>query len=184
MKRPGMMIREVLRSAVRPPVTIRYPFVKAQVPKKFRGRLSFNPGSCIGCKICERDCPSAAINIKKIADKKFECDVDLARCIYCGQCVDSCPKKSLATTENFELAALNRETLKFHYQGQERSTHVVEEKPAAAKPATAVVAAKPPAPAAPANPAEAAKPVAEAAKVADAPKAAEAPKRAEPSNPQ
>lgn len=170
MKRPGMMIREVLRSAVKPPVTIRYPFVKANVPKKFRGRLSFNPGSCIGCKICERDCPSAAINIRKIADKKFECDVDLARCIYCGQCVDSCPKKSLATTENFELAALDRETLKFHYQGQEGSTHVVEEKPpsAAAKPAAA--------------PAATAKPVA-AAKTAEAPKVADAPKPADPPKP-
>jgi len=136
------------------------------VPKKFRGKLSFNPGSCIGCKICERDCPSAAINIRKIADKKFECDVDLARCIYCGQCVDSCPKKSLATTENFELASLTREALKFHYQGQEGSTHVVEEKPAAAKPAAA--------------PAAVAQPVADGVKTPEVPKAAEAPKPTDP----
>ena len=121
MKRPGMMIRQVLHSAMRKPVTVRYPFVKVEMPKRFRGKLAFNPASCIGCKICERDCPSAAINIRKVGDKKFECDVDLARCIYCGQCVDSCPKKSLATTEFFELAQLTRGKLKFVYKGQEGS---------------------------------------------------------------
>ena len=121
MKRPGRMIQQVLRSAMRRPVTVRYPFVKVEMPKRFRGKLAFNPASCIGCKICERDCPSAAINIRKVGDKKFECDVDLARCIYCGQCVDSCPKKSLATTEYFELAQLTRGKLKFVYKGQEGS---------------------------------------------------------------
>ena len=93
MKRPGKMLREVLRSAMHKPVTVRYPFVKIHMPEKFRGKLAFNPATCIGCKICERDCPSAAITIRKIADKKFECDIDLARCIYCAQCVDSCPRK-------------------------------------------------------------------------------------------
>ena len=145
MKRPGTMIREVLRSALRKPITVRYPFVKAHIPKRFRGKLAFNPASCIGCKICERDCPSAAINIRKVGDKKFECDVDLARCIYCGQCVDSCPKKSLATTEYFELAQLTRGKLKFVYKGQEGSLpEGISTAPAAA--AAPVVAAAPAAP--------------------------------------
>lgn len=174
MKRPGMMIREVLRSAMHRPVTIRYPFVKAHVPKRFRGKLAFNPASCIGCKICERDCPSAAINIRKIADKKFECDVDLARCIYCGQCVDSCPKKSLATTENFELAQLTRAALKCNYHGQEGSMPLLEE-PAAAKalpaaPKPAAVAASPATVAAPVNAPAAPSAVAPEPKPIDTPK--------------
>lgn len=172
MKRPGMMIREVLRSAMHRPVTIRYPFVKAQVPKRFRGKLAFNPASCIGCKICERDCPSAAINIRKVADKKFECEVDLARCIYCGQCVDSCPKKSLATTENFELAQLTRASLKCNYHGQEGSMPAIDESaakalPAAPKPVAAAVSVPAVAPAAPAA---ASIPVAPATKPIDTPK--------------
>lgn len=156
MKRPGMMLREVLKSAVNRPVTVRYPFVKANIPKRFRGKLAFNPASCIGCKICERDCPSNAINIRKVGDKKFECDVDLARCIYCGQCVDSCPKKSLGTTENFELAQLHRESLKCNYHGQEGSMPAVVEAPksapapaapkAAPAPAAATASAAPPKP--------------------------------------
>jgi formate hydrogenlyase subunit 6/NADH:ubiquinone oxidoreductase subunit I len=157
MKRPGIMFREVLRSAVRKPVTVRYPFVKVEMPPRFRGKLAFNPSTCIGCKICERDCPSAAITIRKIADKKFECDIDLAKCIYCAQCVDSCPRKSLATTEDFELAQLARGKLKVVYTGQSGGqptigsslAPVIVPPPApAAKPAAAV-AAKPAAPAPP-----------------------------------
>ncbi len=162
MKRPGTMIREVLRSATRKPLTVRYPFVKVHMPPKFRGKLAFNPSTCIGCKICERDCPSAAITIRKIADKKFECDIDLAKCIYCAQCVDSCPRKSLATTEDFELAQLSRGKLKVVYTGQSNGQATIGSSlspviaPPPAPPAPAPSAAKPAAPAAAAKPAAAA----------------------------
>ena len=59
-----------------------------------------------------KDCPSGAITIRKTADGKFECDIDLAKCIYCAQCVDSCPKKALEATCEFELASLDRDKLK------------------------------------------------------------------------
>ncbi len=78
------------------------------MPDKFRGRLEFFQERCIGCKICMRDCPSkGAIEIEKVAEKKFEAHFRLDRCIYCGQCVDSCPKDALATTKDFELADVN-----------------------------------------------------------------------------
>lgn len=148
MKRPGQMLREVLSSATRRPVTVRYPFVRPHIPQKFRGKLAFNAASCIGCHICERDCPSAAIVIRKVGDKKFEADIDLARCIYCAQCVDSCPKKSLWSTTDFELAQLDRSTLKVVYKGEPVATLTAA--PAAATPvalnaakAVPVAAAKP-----------------------------------------
>lgn len=156
MKRPGKMIREVLSSAMKKPVTVRYPFVRPHIPQKFRGKMAFNAASCIGCHICERDCPSAAIVIRKVADKKFEADIDLARCIYCGQCADSCPKKSLATTTEFELAQLTRATLKVVMRGQADAAATLA--PAAAAIPTATAAATATATAAPA----AAKPMAPA----------------------
>jgi formate hydrogenlyase subunit 6/NADH:ubiquinone oxidoreductase subunit I len=137
MKRPGKMVREVLRAATRKPLTVRYPFVRPHIPEKFRGKLAFNAASCIGCHICERDCPSSAIVIRKVADKKFEADIDLARCIYCGQCADSCPKKSLATTTDFELAQLTRATLKIVIKGKADAAAVM------AAPAAAPAVAKP-----------------------------------------
>jgi formate hydrogenlyase subunit 6/NADH:ubiquinone oxidoreductase subunit I len=111
MRRPGRMLRQVLRTAMHRPATVRYPFVKVTMPAKFRGKLCFNAKLCIGCKMCMRDCPSNAINIRKVGEKQFEADLDMSKCLYCAQCVDSCPKKALLSTEEFELAQLDRTKL-------------------------------------------------------------------------
>jgi formate hydrogenlyase subunit 6/NADH:ubiquinone oxidoreductase subunit I len=36
---------------------------------------------------------------------------NLAKCIFCYQCVDTCPKKALTQTTNFELATTDKSTL-------------------------------------------------------------------------
>jgi formate hydrogenlyase subunit 6/NADH:ubiquinone oxidoreductase subunit I len=115
MKRPGRMISEVLRSVLRKPATVLYPRVKVKMPDRFRGKLIFHPDKCVGCRLCMRDCPTDAIQIRKVGDKQFEAEIDMARCICCGQCVDSCLKKALEMTAEFELAQLKRETLKLTY---------------------------------------------------------------------
>ena len=121
--RPGRMIKEVLGTFFKKPATTKYPFVKAQVPKGFRGQIIFHPGKCIGCKLCMRDCPSGAINIKQVGDKKFEAEINLGKCIYCGQCAEVCMKKALEVTEGFELAQLDKEKLKivFNVEAKEDS---------------------------------------------------------------
>jgi formate hydrogenlyase subunit 6/NADH:ubiquinone oxidoreductase subunit I len=104
------------------------------MPPRFRGRLEFFCEKCIGCKLCMRDCPSNAIEIKKIGDKRFECDVDLSKCVYCGQCVDVCPKKALAMTADFELAQLDRSKLRIVYEA--KAAAPTEAQPAGAATAT------------------------------------------------
>ncbi|MFA5118956.1 MAG: 4Fe-4S binding protein [Candidatus Omnitrophota bacterium] len=123
MKKPGKILREALRYLVRKPVTINYPHQKHEMAEGFRGRLHFTAELCIGCKMCMRDCPSGAIVINKIEDKKFEARIDMGKCIYCAQCVDSCPKKALEYTGHFELAQLKRDKLKvtFHAAPQEKT---------------------------------------------------------------
>ena len=111
-EKPGKMVVEVLRNALRKPNTILYPFVKIEMPVNFRGKLRFLAERCIGCKACERDCPSDAIHIRKVGDKRFEATFDLDKCLYCAQCVDSCPKDALEATREFELAQLDRASLK------------------------------------------------------------------------
>ena len=104
---PGKILNLVLHSLVKKPVTSRYPAEKLEMGSRYRGKLKFHPELCIGCKLCMRDCPSNAITIKKVGEKQFVAELDLGKCIYCGQCVDTCPKKALETTNNVELAQLD-----------------------------------------------------------------------------
>ncbi len=104
MINPGKMLKEVLCSLFRKPVTVLYPHVKMEMPVGFRGAIKFSPDKCSGCKLCMRDCPTNAITINKVGEKQFECEIDLGKCIYCGQCVDSCFKKALEVTRDMELA--------------------------------------------------------------------------------
>jgi formate hydrogenlyase subunit 6/NADH:ubiquinone oxidoreductase subunit I len=110
------MISTVLRSLFRKPATTRYPKVPFIMPDRFRGAPVVDSKGCIGCKICVRDCPSGAITIHTVGEKRFEVEIDLGRCVYCGQCADSCPKKVIEISPSFELAQIDRNKLKvvFH----------------------------------------------------------------------
>jgi formate hydrogenlyase subunit 6/NADH:ubiquinone oxidoreductase subunit I len=135
MKKPGAMLGEVLSHVLKKPATSRYPFVAARMPENFRGKLVSYDSKCTGCKLCMMDCPSHAITITKVAEKQFEVIIDLDKCIYCGQCVDSCNRKALQVTQEFELASLDRSTLRVRIGAEPKPAAevatVVEAKPAA-----------------------------------------------------
>ncbi len=126
--RPGKMLRQVLKSILKKPVTIMYPYEKLEMPDKFRGKLKFSPEKCIGCKMCMKDCPTGAITINKIGEKKFEAVIDLDKCIYCAQCVDSCPKKALEATKEVELAQLDKGKLRVIFDAESQKTTEEESK--------------------------------------------------------
>jgi formate hydrogenlyase subunit 6/NADH:ubiquinone oxidoreductase subunit I len=112
MRKPGAMLGEVLSHIFKKPANSNYPFKAAQMPDNFRGKIVSVDAKCIGCKICMKDCPANGITITKVAEKQFEVTIDLDKCIYCAQCVDSCPRKALASSKEFELASLDRSTLR------------------------------------------------------------------------
>jgi formate hydrogenlyase subunit 6/NADH:ubiquinone oxidoreductase subunit I len=116
MARPAKMLRELLGSLMKKPATVKYPAQGREMPKGFRGKLKFYPERCVGCKLCMRDCPTGAIEIRKVNENEFEAVIDLGKCIYCAQCVDSCLKKALEVTPEYELAQLDNTKLKvtFH----------------------------------------------------------------------
>lgn len=122
MRKPGKMVKTVLEHVFKKPATIKYPYEKSGMPEGFRGELSFSQEKCIGCKMCMRDCPTGAINIKKAGEKQFIAEIDLGKCIYCGQCVDSCVKKALAITGAFELAQLDKAKLQIMFGEPDQNT--------------------------------------------------------------
>ena len=105
MSFPGKMAAQVIvHGLFHKPATLLYPAQKATMPLGFRGRLTFYAERCVFCKLCMKDCPSEAIQINKIGEKKYEAILNMGRCIYCGQCVQSCNKDALEMTTNYELA--------------------------------------------------------------------------------
>lgn len=119
MKLPGKMVGEVLRHLLKKPATTLYPRERSAMPPGYRGKIVFCAEKCIGCKLCQRDCPAAALEIKKVGEKRFEAVFDLDCCIFCSQCVDSCNKKALETTNEFELAQIERQELKVVFAAPE-----------------------------------------------------------------
>jgi formate hydrogenlyase subunit 6/NADH:ubiquinone oxidoreductase subunit I len=116
MIRPGQMLSEVLKNGLRKPATVLYPFTKVEMPPNFRGRIQFFAERCIGCKLCMKDCPAEAITISEVSKKRFDCTIDLARCIYCAQCTYSCNKDALQSTRDFELAGFVHAKLVAYYE--------------------------------------------------------------------
>lgn len=112
------MTGEIMKSVFKHPATTRYPYVKDKPAPGFRGKIVFTAEKCVGCKLCVRDCPAAAIAITKVGEKQFEADINMANCIVCGQCVDSCLKDALAISDDYELAQLDDKSLVVHYRAQ------------------------------------------------------------------
>jgi heterodisulfide reductase subunit A len=50
---------------------------------------------CVGCGMCEANCPFGAIRLKKVTGKGFRAETIAASCKGCGICAASCPQKAI-----------------------------------------------------------------------------------------
>ena len=110
-------VPELVRHLFKKPATVKYPYEKLPVPKRFRGKLILHPEQCIACRICVMDCPAEAIEVLTVseAEKKFKMIIHHDRCLHCEQCVESCPRDTLEMTPEFEMATFDRHALKDEY---------------------------------------------------------------------
>ncbi len=128
-------MRITLRYWVKEPaITVEYPdrlgagkTVDDIVADRYRGFLKVALDKCIGCMQCSRACPLSCIriNIEKIEERRMftRFDVNQAKCMYCGLCVEECPSGALIFTKRFEGACQDVREL--------RMRHVTEPTPVA-----------------------------------------------------
>ena len=88
--------KTILGSIGKKPATLMYPVVPREWEERTRGSVSIDGDNCIACGMCERACPTNAIEIDK-AEGKWT--IQRMQCIQCSACVDCCPKNCL-TMEN------------------------------------------------------------------------------------
>ncbi|MXW29357.1 MAG: NADH-quinone oxidoreductase subunit I [Chloroflexi bacterium] len=111
-----------LRNLVRRPFTVQYPEARIPQHPRFRGQeFTWYEQRCTGCASCAKYCPLGIIRIVTDPDGGNEqdggsykvdvFDIDQARCMYCGLCVEACPYDALHMGSGFEAARYRRADL-------------------------------------------------------------------------
>jgi ferredoxin len=66
--------------------------------------------------MCQQACPAECITIvagehPSLVYEKYPVvfDIDMLRCVFCGFCVDACPKDAIWMTRDYEMAFFSRE---------------------------------------------------------------------------
>lgn len=103
------MTTEVLRNLLKKPYTLDYPRKKSAVSRNFRGRIYVDRKKCIGCRMCQLNCPAGAIIVD---EKTRKARVDLGRCILCSLCAEVCPVKCIHFKNEYENQVRKRKDLR------------------------------------------------------------------------
>jgi len=104
------ILRERFRQGHR---TARYPKEVPVLPERFRGAPRIDPVRCAdGCRTCADSCPFGALELTARGPQ-----LDLGRCLFCGDCAAACPHGALTFSQDHRLAARRREDLLAGPQG-------------------------------------------------------------------
>jgi len=74
-------------------------------PAGFRGKPVIGEAACAtGCQACVEVCPSRAIVLEPV-------QIDLGRCVLCGDCAPACPSAKISFNNDVKLASTRRDAL-------------------------------------------------------------------------
>jgi Ni,Fe-hydrogenase III small subunit/ferredoxin len=82
-----------------------FPDAPPSLPDRFTGRPVIS-AACTGCGSCQEVCPVEAVEIR---DGKAV--VDTGKCIFCRKCAEVCPPTALQFSQEYRMAAMEREKL-------------------------------------------------------------------------
>jgi NADH-quinone oxidoreductase subunit I len=102
------------------------------MPEFARNRLFSDMELCIGCLICQRNCPVNCISIETIKASKDDpeafkksgdrvtlwvnkFDINISQCMFCNLCTEECPTDAIYMTHEFEYTKYNRDELIYHF---------------------------------------------------------------------
>lgn len=124
------MLKRTVSHIFTKPATTKFPFVAPVIPEDSRGETIYTCEACnvielaqgtdfkldvksimgSNCSVCVRDCPANAIEIVEV-DGFRRPQFDFNKCIFCNQCVDSCPRKAIKASNKFDLATTAKPSL-------------------------------------------------------------------------
>jgi Ni,Fe-hydrogenase III small subunit/Pyruvate/2-oxoacid:ferredoxin oxidoreductase delta subunit len=101
------MLKALLERARQGKRTIRFPGQPPVLPERFLGRPVIDQARCKdGCKDCADSCPTGAM-----MPWDGGAAIDMGRCLFCGECMSTCPEGAITFTKEFALAARAKEGL-------------------------------------------------------------------------
>lgn len=114
-----------MRNLFRKPTTVQYPEERLPQHPRFRGEdFVWYEERCTGCASCAKYCPLGIIKIvtspsgtQTQEGEKYRLevfDIDIARCMFCGLCVEACPYDALHMGSGFERGRYARRDLIIH----------------------------------------------------------------------
>ncbi|MDO4891209.1 MAG: 4Fe-4S dicluster domain-containing protein [Coriobacteriaceae bacterium] len=128
-----------LKSLFSKPETIQYPVQERYKPEGLKGHIAIDAETCILCGICQKTCPTGAIEVDKAGEAWR---IDRFRCVQCGACWRACPKESLTMENTYTPPATTKsiDSYEVHPKKPERKAPAAGEGSAAApqKPAMSI----------------------------------------------
>jgi ech hydrogenase subunit F len=88
------LLKNLMRTATKQPVTRRYPFETRAPFQGTRGMIDMDPNACTYCMLCAKRCPANALTVTRKPEPN-SWTLDPHKCILCNYCVEVCPKKCI-----------------------------------------------------------------------------------------